>query len=270
MRRLLFVLLLLAACGKGASGPVTPPASASASAQPRFDGVYAAQKGEAVDMIRFMNSGRALSISTASSAQIENAARLVMSESDRCAKGTYEIKDGIIRFALKSKLGTVEYAGAIKDDKLTIRWRSDINGASDEAEYAFVHVVDENDDAGAKPAAGDDDEDAGAPTIVAADVGLIPEGASWFCFRAPNASRCERKQSTCEASRKTAVAVRKDTKIAKCAKQASAFCFTVVQKSGGRGAASCSSSQADCDAERATLLADQDNGDINVSTCLKQ
>ena len=276
MRRsaLAVVLAILAvlACGKGSSDPVVPPAQTSPSVAPRFDGVYASQKGESIDLLRFTSAGHVASITTASQAAIETAVRLLIAESERCAKGTYALKDGVIRFTLKSKVGSLDYAGGVHDDKLALRWRSDINSASEEEQFSFVRVVDEESDAGAGPkAAGDDDElDAGPPGPVAADIALIPEGATWYCFRAPTASRCERKQSACDSSRKTAATVRKDGKIGKCTKTAVAFCFTVTQRAASRGAASCSSSMADCDAERASLAADSDGSDLAISTCSRQ
>jgi len=266
-----FVVVAIIACGKGTPDPVVPPAQTSPSAAPRFDGVYAAQKGESIDLLRFTAAGHVASITTASQAAIETAVRLLIAESERCAKGTYAVKDGFLRFTLKNKAGSLDYAGGVHDDKLAVRWRSDINSVSEEEQFSFVRVVDEESDAGASSAAGEEGEaDAAAPGPVAADVALIPEGATWYCFRAPTASRCERKQAACESGRKTAATVRKDGKIGKCTKVATAFCFTVSQRTAKQGAAACSSTMADCDAERASLSADSDVSELIVSTCSKQ
>ena len=265
------VVLAVLACGKGSPDPVVPPAQTAPSSTPRFDGVYAAQKGESIDLLRFTSTGHVASITTATQAAIETAVRLLIAESERCAKGTYTVKDGVIRFTLKNKTGSLDYAGGVHDDKLGVRWRSDINSVSEEEQFSFVRVVDEDSDAGAKSAAGDEeDADAGPPGPVAADIALIPEGAIWYCFRAPTASRCERKLTACESGRKTAATVRKDGKIGKCTKVAAAFCFTVTQRSAAHGAAACSSTMVDCDTERASLSADSDVSDLVVSTCSKQ
>ena len=279
MRRLAIVVVLalvtVIACGKGSLDPVVPPAQTTPTSTPRFDGVYAAQKGESIDLLRFTAAGHVASITTATQAAIETAVRLLIAESERCAKGTYEVKDGFLRFTLKNTAGSLDYAGGVHDDKLAIRWRSGINSASEEESFSFVRVVDEEGDAGAaRNKSGDDDDVDAGPAVasgpVAADIALIPEGATWYCFRAPTASRCERRQSACESGRKTAATVRKDGKIGKCTKVAAAFCFTVTQRSASKGAASCSSSMGDCDAERANLAADSDVSDLIVSTCSKQ
>lgn len=267
--RSLFVisLIALAAC-KSMPEPVAPPTDAAASANPHFEGVYYYQSPDGVDLLRFTSAGKVLSVSTANAQALEPAVRLLLGESDRCATGTYAIKDGILRFTLTSKAGAVEYAGAIKDDKLAARWHSNINNATVEETYTFVKVVDESSDpapAADKPAP--TDEPAAGPAAPAApELTLIPDGSAWYCFRTTGASRCERKPAACESSRKAAAAAHKDMKMAKCAKQAGAYCYTATNRAGARGVASCAATEADCKAEASGLDAD----DVSVSSCAKQ
>ncbi len=156
-RRVSIALVALAvagglACKKAAQEPVAPPAQAGPSLPPRFDGVYAAEvQGAAppgdpnagsVDFLRFTAEGRVMSLSApASQSAAEAAVKLLMSGSDRAASGTYAIKDGVLRFVLTSKVGSMEYAGAIvKDDQLMVRWHSSINDASVEQTFTFVLI----------------------------------------------------------------------------------------------------------------------------------
>lgn len=279
MLRSLAVLALLTlplACSKAAQEPVTPPAQAGTSSPPRFDGVYAAPVGkpdqgqdQGMDLLRFVADGRVLSLSVSSSQGLEPAVRMLLAENEKCATGKYEIKDGVLRFVLKSKLGSVEYAGAVREDKLLARWRSGINGTSLEETFSFVHVVeDEKGEKNEKPTAAAPDGEPSGPA--SPELALIPEGAAWFCFRAPSVgvSRCERKAAECDAARKTTAAAHKNLKLTPCAKQASAHCFTIVQKSAQKGAASCSATEDDCKAEVAGLGAE--GADVSVSACTKQ
>ena len=99
MRRLAIVVILavvtVIACGKGSLDPVVPPAQTTPTSTPRFDGVYAAQKGESIDLLRFTAAGHVASITTATQAAIETAVRLLIAESERCAKGTYEVPKSV-------------------------------------------------------------------------------------------------------------------------------------------------------------------------------
>lgn len=269
MRNLVFAGLLFLSLGacKSTPDPVVPPTNAAASASPQLEGVYYSQGEAGVDLLRFTSAGKVFSISTPSQQTLEPAVRLLMKESDRCASGPFAIKDGILRFTLTSKQGAVEYAGAIKEDKLNARWRSAINGASIETTYTFVKVIDESQEAPEKPAATADEPTPAAPSgPVAPELTLIPDGAAWYCYKTSGASRCERKPAACESSRKTASALHKDLKSAKCAKQPSAYCYTATSKGGARGAASCAATEADCKAEAASL----EDSDAVVSTCSKQ
>src|SRR5262249_37707478 len=154
------------------------------------------------------------------------------------------------------------------EDQFVVRWKSAINGATVEETFTFVHVVDESVDGG-----GEAPKDEGAGAAVGAGVSeaaLIPEGTEWYCFRAPGASRCERKAAVCETSRKGALTIHKGAKIGKCTKQATAFCFIVVQKSAGRGAASCSATEEDCKADLGRLDMDTESGDVTVSPCAQK
>ena len=267
-RSLLAAFLVLAAACTAAPEPVAPPTSASASASPKLEGVYYFQSPEGVDLLRFTSARKVLSLSTASQQSLESAVRLLIAESDRCASGTYAIKEGILRFTLTSKAGTVDYAGAIKDDKLAARWRSGINGASVEETYTFVKVVDEAAETAANPdRPPTEDADAGAPSApTGPELTLIPDGAAWYCFRTSGASRCERKQAACDAARKSAAAAHRDTKMGKCTKQASAYCYTAT-KGAAHGMASCSATEADCKAEASGL---EPGSDVSISVCAKQ
>ena len=282
MFRSLVIMALLTlplACGKQAEGPVAPPAGAKSSAAPRFDGVYGAPVGkgeqgapdQGMDLVRFVADGRVLTLSIPSSEGLEPAVRLLLGACSECASGKYELKDGVLRFVMKSKLGSVEYAGAVADDRLVAHWRSDINGVSREESFSFVHVVDDPDatpsssDKGEKPSA-----EADPPTTPSLpEVALVPPGSSWYCFHGPTpgASSCERKLPACESANKAASATHKELKLTKCAKQATAWCYTMVQRSVAKGAAFCSSTEEDCKADVAGAA--PETPDLTVSSCGK-
>jgi hypothetical protein len=157
--RLLFASFLsfavisgFAAC-KGAKEPVTPPTDTGPSAAPRTDGVYASkvQAGSKPgwDLLRFFPDKRVVSVSTTGS--IESAAALLYDTGDAgvatTATGRYEVKEGVLRFTMDSKVGSVEYAGAAQGDKLALRWHSLINDVTLEEAFSFVAVTDDAPDA---------------------------------------------------------------------------------------------------------------------------
>lgn len=279
-RRLAYLLLgsviLALSCAKGTPEPVAPPGNLGPSVNPRFDGIYGAPvKGTngGRDLLHFREGGQVFGLSAVTESAAKRAESLVRDGERRCARGTWTVTDGVLRFSLKSPSGVVDYAGAVQGDRLTVKWRSDINGASEEEEYAFLSTGGASapppvsPDAGVKDAGVEEPPDAEAPPSAGS---LVPEGTGWFCFKAGGASRCERRQASCESARRTATAVRKDTKTtARCARQTSAWCF-VVQRAGGLGAASCAASEGDCDAERASVSADTDTAEVSVSGCSRQ
>jgi len=259
--KILFALALLA-CHDVLHDPVAPPAAPLPTAPPRFDGVYVAEvPGEppGANVLRFVEPGRVLGVSVPTMAGLEGAARLLVEEREPCARGTFAITDGVLRFTLTSKLGAVEYAGAIRDDALVVRWRSGINGVSREERHAFVRIVDDE----PTPAKAEVDE---PETPAPPETSALPEGSGWFCYRAGGTSRCERKLATCEAARKRSP--RNEIKIGKCTRQPNAFCFTVSQK--GTSRASCSLSAYDCESERAGVSAGDKPEDTLVSGCARQ
>lgn len=246
--------------------PVSPPSGASRSATPRYDGVYAAKvEGKdseaAWDLLRFTADGRVLGVS--STAPPESAIRPLYDKSDVAAVGMLENDSGILRFTLKSKLGAVEYAGAIRDDNLVVRWKSSINDRVMEQTYSFVHVDAEQKSPG-KPT------ESSAPVALAPpDPNWIPEGSGWVCFRAPpNQSRCERTQAACEAAYKEASAT--DLKLTKCARQPTAFCHTVMEKASGKGLAYCYVTEDECKAGVADAMSSEHARDFQLSSCAKR
>lgn len=278
MRRALSAIIValatVVACAR-ASGPLAPPANLGPTVTPRFDGVYGAPvKGTngGRDIVRFTDNGQVFGMSAVTEAAAKKAESFVRDGNQKCARGTWTVTDGVLRFSLRSTAGVVDYAGSVQGDRLTLKWRSAINGASEDGEYAFgagevkpVSAADAGVDAGPVDA-GVEPADAEAPLIPGS---LVPEGTGWFCFKAGSASRCERKLAACESARRTATAVRKDAKAAKCTRQTNAWCFT-VQRAGGLGAASCTSVEADCDAERTSVTAETDAAEVVVGACSRQ
>ena len=268
---LLALTLLSLACRKDPLPAVAPPTQI-VSAQPRFDGIYTAKPGkETRDMLRFVEGGKVLGISTAKDGAVERAVRLLHEATDDCARGTYAVADGVLRFRLHSEAGDVDYAGALTGDTLSLRWRSDVNGATADESYVFEGPASEA-DAGAKADASV--VDAGAePAAVVAPAPLVPEGTGWFCFRvaggSSNGSRCERRLGACESARKAVAPLRRGGKVGKCARSTAAYCFT-AQRAAGGGGASCALSAADCDAERAGVVADADSEEVTVSACAEK
>lgn len=284
-------LTLSFACAKKASEPVAPPAQSTPSGAPRFDGIYAAKveaKGGAaaaalqpgggatgVDLLRFTKDGRVQSLSVASAAALEGAVKALLAGTDKAATGTYSVKDGVLRFTLTSKQGSVEYAGGVKDDALTLRWHSTINDATVEESFQFVKVEGEGATAaeGDKPekTPPDDTSDGGAavpaPGTVPPEPALVPQGQGWGCFRAPvvNTSRCERTMQACEAAYKDASTARPDLKLTKCAKRASAYCHTVQKRGSGRGSGFCYQSEDECKAGASGF----EGPDLVISSCGK-
>jgi hypothetical protein len=268
----------LAACKRGAPEPVAPPAQSGASLPPRFDGVYGAKVPSAqpqgdpnaigVDLLRFTADGHVRSLSIPSAAALESAVRALVAGTDRAASGTYAIKDGVLRFSLTSKLGTVEYAGAVKDDGLAVRWHSAINDATAEESFSFIRTEGgKGGDDGQEP---EPSEDGGAPPPAAPaapagppELALIPTGQGWSCFRAPsvNTSRCERSSAACEAAFKEATTARPTLKLTRCAKKPVAFCHTV--RKGSRGSGFCYSAEDECKAGAAGF----DGPDLAISVC---
>ena len=277
-----FAFATPSAC-KGTKEPVQPPAQVGPSATPRFDGIYAAkvQGGAAnaatpdvgVDLLRFTEDGHVSSLSAASIAALEPAVRALLAQTDRAANGTYAIKDGVLRFTLTSKLGSVAYAGAVKDNQLTVRWRSDINDVATEETFDFVKVEDEAPSEPARPEGNASaDEDAGTrsvppPGTVSPEPMLIPQGREWACFRAPavNTSRCERTSAACEAAYKSAASARPDLKLTRCMKRANAFCHTAMNPTSNRGRGFCYLSEDECKAG----VAGFDGNDLVISACAK-
>lgn len=275
MKRASLVLALVLGCGSVTpTGPVAPPKQEGTSASPRLDGIYmslpTSQTG-GTDLLRFVDSEYVVSVST-TSRDVERAVSMLHQATPRCARGKYSITDGVLRFTMKSDVGNVEYAAKIVGDKLSTRWRSEINDTTREEDFtfhttSFLRIVAKTDPP-AEPSEPAPDAVAEAPTNP--ESSLIPEGAAWYCFRAGgSASRCERKLAVCESSRKTAATVRRDAKIGKCTKAANAYCFT-VRRGENRGAASCSAAQADCDVERATVAAESASAEVNVSACSRE
>lgn len=279
LHRALVVAVLVAlasGCKKGTPPPVEPPPSAGRSAAPRTDGIYAAKvqsvaPGDAnevgVDLLYFSDDGRVRSLSVSSASALEGAVHLLMSGTDRAASGTYTIKDGVLRFVLTSKIGSVEYAGAIKGEQLAVRWRSAINDASTEESFSFV-LVERTAREGSAETTSDARGDAGAAGSSVRpppDVALIPKGTSWYCFRAPalETSRCERKSATCETAYKEALASRSDLKLTRCAKLPAAFCHTAVRSGGSQGGAFCYMTEEECSAG----VAGFDAPDVILSKC---
>lgn len=279
----LFVALV--GCKKGPPDPVTPPAQAGPSATPRFDGVYAAKVespqsaqsmtpggGEgSIDLLRFTEDGKVTSLTVSSMSVLETAVKSLVAGTSSGATGTYAVKDGVLRFTLTSKLGSVEYAGAIKDDQLNVRWHSSINDATIEEAFSFVKIdppsaeEKEKEENSIEPV-----EDAGAPATPAGPVlpeaKLIPQGKAWFCFRAPvmNTSRCERTSEQCEAAHKEASAARPDLKLTHCQKRPNAFCHTVMRRGPSpRGSGFCYGAEEECKAGAGGF----EGADLVVSVC---
>jgi hypothetical protein len=281
-----------AACAKGAPEPVSPPAQSAPSATPRFDGIYAAKveaKGggaaalqaggggggaTGIDLLRFTKDGKVQSLSVGSAAALEGAVKSLLASTDKAATGTYAVKDGVLRFTVTSKLGSVEYAGGVKDDQLAVRWHSAINDATVEEAFQFVKVESDGDKAESdktdKTAAADQ-ADGGAPApapgTTPPDAALVPPGQGWACFRAPtmSTSRCERTMAACEAAYKEASAARADLKLSKCAKRPSAYCHTVQRRGTGRGSGFCYQAEDECKAGASGF----EGADLAVSACGK-
>ena len=273
-RSILLLLIVLSAlawsCRKDPLPALTPPGQA-VSMPPRLDGIYTARPGgkEARDMLRFVDGGKVVGISVAKEGAVERAVGLLHAPTEACAQGTYAVTDGVLRFRLHSEAGDVDYAGAITGDKLTVRWRSDVNGATADQEYVFEGPHAGDSDAGAKAEAPPVEAPA-EPVAVAPPAALVPEGTGWFCFRVAGGSnggsRCERRLAACETSRKAVAPLRRAAKVGKCTRSPGAYCFT-VQRAAGGGGASCSVSAADCDVERAGVVADADSDEVAVSAC---
>jgi hypothetical protein len=287
-----FFLLSLAtlpfACAKKASEPVAPPAQSTPSGTPRFDGIYAAKvegKGggagalqggggaTGVDLLRFTKDGKVQSLSVGSAAALETAVKALLAGTDKAATGTYTVKDGVLRFTLTSKQGSVEYAGGVKDDALNVRWHSTINDATVEEAFQFVKVEGDAPGEGDKPEkpAAEEGADGGAPLpavgSVPPDAALVPQGQGWSCFRAPvvNTSRCERTTTACESAYKEASTARPDLKLTKCAKRPNAFCHTVQKRGSGRGSGFCYQSEDECKAGSSGF----EGPDLVISACGK-
>lgn len=270
------------ACKKAALPPVAPPDKLAPSIAPRADGIYAAKvQGPpsptepagatvGVNLLRFTADGKVASLSVSSGNALETAVKLLQTGSDRAATGTYAVKDGVLRFTLTSKAGSVEYAGAIKDDQLSVRWRSAINDATTEEAYQFVKTDGAEGKAGAPE--GEEDAGPGAPPPPAPPSGptppemaLIPKGDTWYCFRAPvvNTSRCERTSAQCESAYKEAATARPNLKLTKCAKKPFSFCHTAVRRGANAGGGFCYQSEEECK----TGAAGFEGADLTVSTC---
>lgn len=275
------------ACTKGSREPVAPPAQTAPSATPRFDGVYAAKvegKGGGaagpqgggsvgIDLLRFTKDGKVQSLSVSSAAALESAVKSLLAGTDKAGMGTYAVNDGVLRFTLTSKLGSVEYAGGVKEDQLSVRWHSAINDATVEESFQFVKVETDGDKVeGDKPdkAPLADGADGGAPVVAGVmppDAALVPQGQGWACFRAPtmNTSRCERTMGACDAAYKEASTARADLKLTKCAKRQTAYCHTVQRRGAGRGSGFCYQAEDECKAGAAGF----EGGDLVVSSCGK-
>lgn len=274
------------ACAKGASEPVAPPAQSTPSGTPRFDGIYAAKvegKGGAaalggggptgVDLLRFTKDGKVQSLSVGSTAALESAVKSLLAGTDKAATGTYTVKDGVLRFTLTSKLGSVEYAGGVKEEQLSLRWHSAINDATVEESFQFVKI--ESDEPGGEAGGDKPDKpaelgDGGAPPppgTVPPEPSLVPPGNGWACFRAPSmsTSRCERTMAACESAYKEASAARPDLKLSKCAKKPSAFCHTVQRRNSGRGSGFCYQAEDECKAGASGF----EGPDLVISACAK-
>ena len=276
------------ACAKGAGEPVAPPAQSTPSGALRFDGIYAAKvegKGgpaaamqggggpAGIDLLRFTKDGKVQSLSVGAASALESAVKSLLAGTDKAATGTYAVKDGVLRFTLTSKLGSVEYAGGVKDDQLSLRWHSAINDATVEESFQFVKI--ESDDvegpAGEKPEKpAAEGGDGGAPPpsgTLPPEPSLVPPGSGWACFREPtmNTSRCERTMASCEAAYKEATAARPDLKLSKCAKRPSAFCHTVQRRGSGRGSGFCYQGEDECKAGAAGF----EGPDLAISSCGK-
>ncbi len=245
--------------------PSAPAHAGPPSAPPRFDGVYAAKAeggppDPGWDYLRFLDGGKVLSIS--SSAAPETAVSFLYSPSDRPARGTYELKNGTLRFVLRSKLGAVAYEGGVHDDHLVARWRSEINGAAAEETFSFVPV--------SQPA------EAPAPQLPESlDPALLPDGQGWFCFRGAEAgsSRCGRTLAACEATRREAAAGSSPPatpKLSRCTKQKNASCHSIAEKSSGKAIAVCYESSEDCHASVAVLLGADDAPGYTLSACTQE
>jgi hypothetical protein len=241
---------------------------------PRQDGVYIAKaagpKGADLgwDFLRFLPNRHVAGLS--SGAPIDRAVRLLFYDPDRPSTGTYTTVEGQIRFILRSKLGTVAYRGVVDKDHLTVRWHSNINGASEEQTYTFVPVqVDDEPteaDAGASaPSEAPAAEDAVPPI----DMALLPPGSGWFCFHADAVagSPCSRSMADCEASRKTTAAASETGKATRCAAAKRAFCYTIRLKTSGEGKATCFASADECRATNGQLHAATNASDYVVSGC---
>lgn len=274
-------------CGKKTvSEPVVAPAQSTPTGPPRTDGIYAAKveaKGDealagggGVDLLRFTKDGQVSSLSVASAGALEAAVKAILAGTDKAAKGPYELKDGVLRFTLTSKLGAVEYAGGLKGEDLVVRWRSGINEVSEEETFQFVKLADED---GKEPTEtgegkGEGDADAGpaatptpAPGTTPPDPAFVPTGTAWACFRAPtmNTSRCERTMAACEQAYKEASAARSELKLSKCAKRPNAFCHTVQRHTSGRGSGFCYQIEEECKAGAAGF----EGPDLVISSCGK-
>jgi hypothetical protein len=254
-----FVALAAIGCPKTApKSSVDAAKAAGPSLEPRADGVYAASVHAADgsdlgwDYLRFFADHKVLSVS--SPAPIEKAIVLLAPDSDQAATGTYEIRDGVLHFTMKSKLGAVEYEGVAGKDNLQVHWKSSINSATVDETFAFV------------PVEGQPSKPAGPP-----DVSLLPAGSGWFCFHAsePGASRCERTSRQCEWRRKEVSASLKH-KPGPCVRHKQAFCHGLVVKDSGEGTVFCYESGEDCDAGLSVVQSANNSGQFTFSACYSE
>jgi hypothetical protein len=239
--QLLPCAFLAIACAESTPPPKPAPTTGSSTtaSPPRFDGVYQSKVhgSDGADLgwdyLRFLSDGNVLSVS--SPAPIEKAAGLLFAPDERTATGTVEIRGGVLRFVMKSKLGSVEYQGVVQNDELHVRWHSLINGATAEETFTFVPVEEQA-------------EEPPAAELPPPAVEFLPAGSGWFCMRITDsgASRCERSLAECDSLRKQVSAAVPTAKPTKCVRQKKAYCHTLSAKATKEGTAICYRTSEDC------------------------
>jgi hypothetical protein len=132
---------------RAAGDAVVCPHTGSESGRPinsplRFDGLYGHLERDSYDMLRFYADGTVLEVPTTSDAKPSDLAPWFNKDQADIQKGTYCLDRSAVAFTVTGPNGSIEYAGQVAGDALTIDSHSFITGyRRTGATYSFSAVA---------------------------------------------------------------------------------------------------------------------------------
>lgn len=94
----------------------------------RFDGVYKSTTDDGGYFFRFFEDKTVLSVGTINGVTVAKLRKWFHKNSDKgVPTGVYSLRGGNIKFSTTGLMGTISYSGEVLNNKLTLKWFSQIN-----------------------------------------------------------------------------------------------------------------------------------------------